>query len=74
MCNVPPAKNGFGLDNPVTLAPAHPELSVLSIRMKAPPDDSNGHHGRMPAIASYVVDQQATDLIDRWITSISACP
>ena len=62
------------MTNPVTVAPGHPELSVLSIRMKAPADDSGGHHGRMPLIASYVVDQQATDLIDSWITSITACP
>ncbi len=74
ICNVTPATGGFGLTNPVTLAPGHPELSVMSIRMKAPPDDSSGHHGRMPLIASYVVDTQATALIDSWITSITACP
>ncbi len=74
ICNVTPAKSGFGLANPVTFAPGHPELSILSIRMKAPPDDTTGKHGRMPAIASYVVDQQATDLIDAWITSVTACP
>ena len=74
ICNVTPAKGGFGLTNPVTLAPGHPELSVMSIRMKAPADDTTGHHGRMPLIASYVVDKQATDLIDSWITSITACP
>ena len=74
ICNVTPAKGGFGLTNPVTLAPGHPELSVMSIRVKAPADDSTGHHGRMPLIASYVVDKQATDLIDSWITSITACP
>ena len=74
ICNVTPAKGGFGLTNPVTLAPGHPELSVMSIRMKAAPDDSSGHHGRMPQVASYVVDQQATALIDSWITSITACP
>lgn len=74
ICNVTPAKGAFALTNPVTLAPGHPELSVLSIRMKQPPDDSTGHHGRMPQIASYVVDQEATALIDSWITSITECP
>ena len=72
--NVTPATGGFGLTNPVTFAPGHPELSVMSIRMKAPPDDTSGHHGRMPLIASYVVDQQAVDLINSWITSITTCP
>jgi uncharacterized repeat protein (TIGR03806 family) len=74
ICNVAPAKGGFGLTSPVTLAPGHPELSVMSIRMKAPPDDSAGHHGRMPVVGSAVVDQQATELIDSWITSITTCP
>jgi uncharacterized repeat protein (TIGR03806 family) len=74
ICNVTPSSGGFGLTNPVTFAPGHPELSVMSIRMKAPPDDSGGHHGRMPLIASYVVDTQATALIDSWITSVTACP
>jgi uncharacterized repeat protein (TIGR03806 family) len=74
ICNVTPAKGGFGLTSPVTVAPGHPELSVMSIRMKAPADDSSGHHGRMPLVASYVVDQQATALIDSWITSITGCP
>jgi uncharacterized repeat protein (TIGR03806 family) len=74
ICNVTPAKGTFALANPVTLAPGHPESSVLSIRMKQPPDDSTGHHGRMPQIASYVVDQEATALIDSWITSITSCP
>ena len=74
ICNATPAKGGFGLTNPVTLAPGHPELSVLSIRMKAPPDDGSGHHGRMPLVASYVVDPEATALIDSWITSITTCP
>jgi uncharacterized repeat protein (TIGR03806 family) len=74
ICNVTPAKGGFALTNPVTLAPGHPENSVLSLRMKQPPDDSTGHHGRMPQIASYVVDQEAAAAIDAWITSITSCP
>jgi uncharacterized repeat protein (TIGR03806 family) len=74
ICDVTPAKSGFGLTNPVTFAPGHPESSVMSIRMKAPADDTTGRHGRMPAIASYVVDPQATELIDSWITSVTTCP
>ena len=46
----------------------------MSVRMTAPPDDADGKHGRMPLVASYVVDQPAVDLIDSWITSITACP
>jgi hypothetical protein len=46
----------------------------MSLRMKAAPDDGGGKHGRMPLIASYVLDQQAIDLIGSWISSITACP
>jgi hypothetical protein len=74
LCDVLPAKGLFGLTDPKTLAPGHPERSIMSVRMKQPADDNSGRHGRMPLIASYVVDQQAVDLIDSWITSISACP
>jgi len=74
ICNVTPAKGGFGLTNPVTLAPGQPSQSVMSIRMKEPADDSTGHHGRMPLVASYVLGDQATALIDSWITSITFCP
>jgi hypothetical protein len=74
LCDVTPAKGGFGVTEPKTFAPGHPERSLISIRMKAPPDDGSGRYGRMPYIASYVVDQQAVDLIGSWIMSTTACP
>ena len=30
--------------------------------------------GRMPSVASFVVDQQATALVGSWIDSITSCP
>jgi hypothetical protein len=45
------------------------------LRMHAPaatPD--SGATGRMPAIASYVVDTQGADVVSQWIASITACP
>ena len=30
--------------------------------------------GRMPAIGSYVVDDMGTQLIAKWIDSITTCP
>jgi hypothetical protein len=74
LCNATPTKGGFGLSAPKILSPGHPELSIMSLRMKQPPDDGGGHYGRMPLIGSYVVDPQAVDLINAWITSIAACP
>ena len=48
--------------------------SLVVLRMMAAPEDSNGKHGRMPKIASYVVDQAAVTLISNWITSLTTCP
>ena len=58
----------------VNLVPGQPGKSITWVRMTRPPDDDAGKHGRMPLIASYVVDQMAVDLIGNWITSITACP
>jgi hypothetical protein len=44
------------------------------VRMNRPPDDNDGKHGRMPYLASYVIDQMAVDLIGNWISGISSCP
>jgi hypothetical protein len=74
ICNVLPAKNDLGVDGARNLVPGHPEQSLMWVRMKAPPDDDLGKHGRMPLLASYVVDDPAVALIGNWITSITACP
>ena len=64
----------MGLTDPKNLAPGHPERSLMYVRMNALPDDAQGKQGRMPPLASYVVDKGAVDLMGRWITSISVCP
>jgi hypothetical protein len=74
LCNVDPAKNTLGVADAKTLVPGQPAKSLTWVRMTRPPDDDAGKHGRMPLIASYVVDQMAVDLIGSWITSITACP
>ena len=60
--------------NAKNLVPGQPEQSLIWVRMTRPPDDTSGRHGRMPSVASYVVDQPAVDLIGQWITSIKSCP
>jgi uncharacterized repeat protein (TIGR03806 family) len=74
LCNTIPSKSDLGVLNAKNLAPGQPEQSLLWVRMTRPPDDGDGKHGRMPLIASYVVDQPAVDLIGQWITSIKSCP
>ena len=74
VCNVMPVKGTFDVANAKTVVPGQPDQSILRLRMAQPPDDAQGKHGRMPAIASYVVDQMGVDLITSWITSIpSSC-
>ena len=74
MCNTLPGKGDFGIPNAKVLSPGKPAESVMSYRVSAPPDDAVEKHGRMPPLASYVVDQMAVNLINSWISSISACP
>ena len=74
ICNIAPGKGDFGIAGAMLLTPAQPAKSMISYRMSALPDDDAGKHGRMPQIASYVVDEMAVSLINSWITSITACP
>jgi hypothetical protein len=75
ICNVVPYKGDQGIGNSaMILAAGSPANSVMVQRMTAPPADSGGNYGRMPKVASYVVDQMAVDLITSWITSITTCP
>jgi hypothetical protein len=74
LCDVVPSKNTLGIVDAKNLVPGQPGKSITWVRMTRPPDDDTGKHGRMPLIASYVVDQMAVDLIGSWITSITACP
>jgi len=74
LCNVDPAKNDLGVTGAKNLVPGHPEQSLVWVRMNRPADDNEGKHGRMPLLASYVIDQMAVDLVGSWISSITSCP
>lgn len=74
VCDVAPGKGDFGIAGAATLSPGRPAQSIMSYRMRTKADDDLGNYGRMPQIASYVVDQMAVDLVNSWITSIAACP
>jgi hypothetical protein len=73
-CGVTPDKGNQGTIGALIITPGMPSMSVMILRMMAPPPDANGEHGRMPKLASYVVDQSAVTLISSWINSITACP
>jgi hypothetical protein len=73
-CGLDPAKGDQGVSGAKILDPGHPLTSTMVLRMNAPADDADGKHGRMPKVASYVVDQAGLTLIGDWISSITSCP
>jgi hypothetical protein len=58
---------GAGLDARI-IVPASPQKSLLVIRM------IELGRGRMPEIASLIVDQDAVTVLSDWIRSMSGCP
>ncbi len=59
----PPQHHDFGLPNPKLVAPGKPESSVLLHRV------STRGQGKMPPLATSVVDEKAVKLIHEWIKS-----
>ncbi|HXU62597.1 MAG TPA: hypothetical protein VN962_12895 [Polyangia bacterium] len=68
LCNAVPVKGTQGVANATNLTPGRPELSTTWLRM------TTLGKGRMPPLASIVVDAQASDLVSAWIDGISTCP
>jgi mono/diheme cytochrome c family protein len=69
LCNAPIIRGTGDPSVPqVRLVPGAPSMSTISFRMH----DTGVY--RMPKIGSLVVDPTGAQLIDDWITSITACP
>jgi uncharacterized repeat protein (TIGR03806 family) len=62
--NIRPGQGGFKLNDPRILVPGDPNRSMLLHRMKLP------KLGRMPHVASTVLDQEGIALIAAWIRSL----
>jgi hypothetical protein len=62
----------------VDFAPGQHAASAMWIRMNTPVPTSDTNEiadvGRMPPVASFVADPQATALIGQWIDTIKSCP
>jgi uncharacterized repeat protein (TIGR03806 family) len=65
---VRPGQGLFELSDPKVLVPGDPARSMVLHRMK------KTGLGRMPHIASNVIDTEAVDLIDRWIRALPKEP
>ena len=61
-----PGHGAFDRADPRLLAPGSPERSMLLYRM------TKLGLGRMPHIASNVVDKEAVDLVSEWIKKMPA--
>ncbi len=67
ICDVAPTDGDLGVNDARRVAPGDASRSVLLLRMQRL--DSN----RMPPLASLMVDEEATVLIENWINSLTAC-
>jgi mono/diheme cytochrome c family protein len=68
LCGVPPSAGDLGAAQAQRLTPGDPNLSIVSLRLRA--------HGRdhMPPIGPQLVDDTGAALIDSWIRGLAACP
>jgi uncharacterized repeat protein (TIGR03806 family) len=70
ICNVAPNKGDLGVMGPKRLAPNDLTRSIILLRMQAP----DKLRGRMPQLASSVLDPIGIGLVTSWIKSITTCP
>jgi mono/diheme cytochrome c family protein len=70
LCNVTPDKGDLGVVGAMRLFPASPAKSMMTLRMLAKDKKS----GRMPQLATSVVDTAGVKVVSDWITSIKTCP
>jgi cytochrome c553 len=74
LCGQDPQKSDLGVIGSKRLDPGNPMNSLMWLRMKAPPDGVD-KYGRMPPLASYVVDDAGVQVIGDWISGLSGpCP
>lgn len=67
-CNVEPTQGNLDVGGARRLVPGAPDLSLVSIR----PHSAGG--GRMPPLATTVVDSAGLAVVDAWIESLQGCP
>jgi hypothetical protein len=63
--NTPPGQGAFNLSDPQIIAPGDPDRSLILHRMQLTT------LGRMPHIASNVVDRAAVELLRGWVKDLS---
>lgn len=67
-CNAAPLTGDLGVTGARLLSPGNPAQSMISHRMRRPGS------GRMPNVATRLVDTQGADLVDSYIRGVTTCP
>lgn len=67
-CGVDPSNGDLGVAGAKIIAPGDPAHSLMSVRPKTL------GAGRMPPLATQIVDSGGTAAIDAWISSLTTCP
>jgi hypothetical protein len=70
VCNIDPILGNQAVTGAKRVFPAMPEKSVLLLRMQA----TDSQTGRMPPLATSVLDTSGIATISAWISSIMTCP
>jgi uncharacterized repeat protein (TIGR03806 family) len=70
LCNALPQKGDQGVAGAKLLVPGMPSESIVYLRMQAPDKAA----GRMPTLATSVLDTQGLALVSDWIKATTACP
>jgi uncharacterized repeat protein (TIGR03806 family) len=68
VCNTTPEEGDLGIAGAKLFVPGDTSKSLISVRMHRTGD------GRMPPLASSIVDNTGTAAVDAWISSVTACP
>jgi len=66
--DVAPLHSRFGIEGARLVAPGHPERSIVLARIASP------DWGRMPPLASRIVDRRAVELLHLWIAGLEPPP
>lgn len=68
ICNVDPSHGTLDVAGAKILAAGDPAKSIMSLRTHA------AEKNRMPPVASRIVDDEGTKLLDEWIRETTTCP
>jgi hypothetical protein len=71
VCNVTPDKGDVGVTGSKRFFPGSPQKSVLLLRMQLA---SGMDSGRMPPLATSVLDQNGIGILSQWIKGTTKCP